>query len=89
MLLAVGRVTSAGQAPRAPDYARDVVPILEANCVRCHSPAQQEGGLLLDTYEDLVQGGDSGSGNHSRKRGGEPAGRDDRGPGQEEDAAEG
>lgn len=61
MLLAVGRVTSAGQAPGVPDYARDVVPVLEANCVRCHNPAQQEGGLLLDTYEDLVQGGDSGA----------------------------
>jgi WD40 repeat protein/mono/diheme cytochrome c family protein len=50
----------AGQAPPTADYARDVLPILEANCVRCHSPAQREGGLLLDTYEDLVQGGDSG-----------------------------
>jgi WD40 repeat protein len=50
----------ASQTPAAPDYARDVVPILEANCVRCHSPAQQEGGLLLDTYDDLVRGGDTG-----------------------------
>jgi mono/diheme cytochrome c family protein len=51
---------SAQQPAPAPDYARDVVPILETNCVRCHSPAQQEGGLLLDTYEDLLKGGDSG-----------------------------
>ena len=59
--VARGRRHSAAQQPApAPDYARDVVPILEANCVRCHSPAQQEGGLLLDTYEDLVKGGDSG-----------------------------
>ena len=46
---------------RFPDYAREVVPILEANCIRCHSPAQQEGGLLLDSYEDLITGGDSGA----------------------------
>ncbi|HZA37199.1 MAG TPA: c-type cytochrome domain-containing protein, partial [Vicinamibacterales bacterium] len=51
---------AAQQPAPVPDYARDVVPILEANCVRCHSPAQQEGGLLLDTYDDLVKGGDSG-----------------------------
>ena len=82
-----GRV--AGQAPAAPDYARDVVPILEANCVRCHSPAQQEGGLLLDAYEDLVRGGDTGAVIKPGRRGGEPAGRDDRGTGEEEDAAEG
>ncbi len=60
LLIASGEGTSARQATAAPDYARDVVPILEANCVRCHSPAQQESGLLLDTYEDLVRGGDSG-----------------------------
>ena len=54
------RGVSADQAPAPPDYARDVVPILEANCIRCHSPAQQEGGLLLDAYEDLMRGGDSG-----------------------------
>ena len=58
-VLASGGVL-AGQPAPVPDYARDVVPILEANCVRCHSPAQQEGGLLLDTYEDLMKGGDSG-----------------------------
>lgn len=43
-----------------PDYARDVLPILEANCLRCHNAAKQEGGLLMDSYEDLMRGGDSG-----------------------------
>ena len=61
-LLATGiHAGSATQSSPAADYARDVVPILEANCVRCHSPAQQEGGLLLDAYEDLVRGGDTGA----------------------------
>jgi hypothetical protein len=55
------RGISAGQTPAVPDYAREVLPILEANCIRCHSPAQQEGGLLLDSYEDLMTGGDSGA----------------------------
>ena len=54
------RGVSADQASQTPDYARDVVPILESNCIRCHSPAQQEGGLLLDAYEDMIRGGDSG-----------------------------
>lgn len=44
-----------------PDYARDIVPIVEANCLRCHSAAEQEGGLLLDTYEDMMRGGDTGA----------------------------
>ncbi len=45
----------------APDFARDVVPILESNCLRCHNSAKVEGGLLLESHEDLMRGGDSGS----------------------------
>ena len=44
-----------------PDFARDVVPILEANCLRCHNASKVEGGLLLESHEDLMRGGDSGS----------------------------
>ena len=51
------------QAPAvaAPDFARDVMPILETNCLRCHNTAEQKGGLLLEAYEDLMRGGDDGS----------------------------
>ena len=45
----------------APDFARDVMPILETNCLRCHNTAEQKGGLLLEGYEDLMRGGDDGS----------------------------
>jgi dipeptidyl aminopeptidase/acylaminoacyl peptidase len=56
----------AAQAPgptssaTAPDFARDVVPILETNCLRCHNTAKQEAGLLLESYDDLMKGGDDG-----------------------------
>jgi WD40 repeat protein len=51
------------QAPSvaAPDFARDVMPVLETNCLRCHNTAEQKGGLLLEGYEDLMRGGDDGS----------------------------
>jgi WD40 repeat protein len=51
------------QAPSAaaPEFARDVMPILETNCLRCHNTAEQKGGLLLEAYEDLMRGGDDGS----------------------------
>lgn len=56
---------SAQSPPAAPavqaDYARDIVPILENNCLRCHNTAKQEGGLLLESHEDLLRGGDTGS----------------------------
>src|SRR5689334_15369578 len=55
---------SAGAArtePKAPpDFVRDVLPIIESHCLRCHSAAVQKGGLVMDTHEDLMQGGEKG-----------------------------
>jgi WD40 repeat protein len=48
-------------AKTAPDFARDVLPIIETNCLRCHSAAAQKGGLVMDTHEDLMQGGENGA----------------------------
>jgi hypothetical protein len=42
------------------DYARDVQPILAKNCVSCHGPDKQRGGLRLDRGADALKGGDSG-----------------------------
>ena len=49
------------QPKPAPDFARDVLPVFESNCLRCHSAAAQKGDLILDTHEDLVQGGRHGA----------------------------
>jgi mono/diheme cytochrome c family protein len=47
--------------PRAVvDYAREVRPILAKNCVACHGPDKQRGGLRLDRKTDALKGGDSG-----------------------------
>ncbi len=36
------------------------MPIFESNCLRCHNSAEEKGGLLLESYEDLMRGGDDG-----------------------------
>ncbi|MEY3607793.1 MAG: hypothetical protein RLZZ447_581, partial [Verrucomicrobiota bacterium] len=36
-------------AAAAPDYLREVKPILTQHCVRCHGAAKEEAGLRLDT----------------------------------------
>jgi WD40 repeat protein len=46
--------------PAAPEFGRDVMPIFESSCLRCHNSAEQKGGLLLESYEDLMHGGDDG-----------------------------
>ena len=39
----------------APDFKRDVLPILKAKCVRCHGPEKQESRIRLDNLStDLI-----------------------------------
>jgi WD40 repeat protein/mono/diheme cytochrome c family protein len=64
LTLAVGGATTAvaaRQPQQAPDFARDVLPVFESNCLRCHSAAAQKGDLILDTHEDIVAGGRHGA----------------------------
>src|ERR1700722_3865507 len=42
------------------DFQRDIWPILEESCVRCHGPQKQKGGLRLDHQEAALAGGESG-----------------------------
>jgi hypothetical protein len=51
-----------GEAPQAAvDFLRDVRPILDRSCVRCHGADRQRGGLRLDSSAGLSAGGDSGA----------------------------
>src|SRR5271166_5393292 len=48
--------------PKAPqvDFARDVLPMLEAKCNRCHGGRQRKGGVDLRSREAMLKGGVSG-----------------------------
>ena len=46
-------------AEAAPDFVKDIQPILEKNCVRCHDADKTKGGLRMDTYELIMEGGDT------------------------------
>ena len=37
-------------------FEKQVRPLLAANCLSCHGPQKQEGGLRLDTREAVLQG---------------------------------
>ena len=43
----------------SPDFREDIQPILESHCVRCHSESKVKGGLRMDTYEKIMEGGDT------------------------------
>src|SRR3954447_4777444 len=42
------------------DFIKDIQPILEQNCIKCHGEEQKKGGLRLHTKGDALKGGDSG-----------------------------
>ncbi|MFM9962686.1 MAG: DUF1553 domain-containing protein [Planctomycetaceae bacterium] len=42
------------------DFVKDVRPLLEKHCWKCHGEKKQESGLRLDSREALLRGGDIG-----------------------------
>ncbi|MEM9645334.1 MAG: c-type cytochrome domain-containing protein [Planctomycetota bacterium] len=54
-------VGSTNDAERLVSFTQDIAPILLKNCNGCHLDAQRvRGGLRMDSFADLVRGGDSG-----------------------------
>lgn len=49
------------QSPPQPDFNRDILPIFQRDCVGCHSSALKMGGLVLESYQDLMKGGEQGT----------------------------
>ena len=45
----------------APDYATEIAPVFQQKCLSCHSKTTRMGGLVMDSYEAVIQGGDHGS----------------------------
>ena len=50
----------AGAQPPSVSFTRDVKPILENRCLKCHGPAMQLGKLDLRTREAAMKGSDKG-----------------------------
>lgn len=43
------------------DFVKDIQPVLEVHCTKCHGEDQKKGGLRLHTLADTLKGGDSGT----------------------------
>src|SRR6476620_11330985 len=42
------------------DFSKEIKPIFEASCIKCHGRGKDKGGLRMDTRDTLLKGGDSG-----------------------------
>ena len=49
------------QAARLHQYQAEVLPTLQANCLRCHGGMNRRGGLNMSTRAALLQGGKDGA----------------------------
>jgi hypothetical protein len=56
----VAMCAAAAPAP-AVDFAHEIVPILRKRCAECHAGDARQGGLSINTRDDLLKGGDSGT----------------------------
>lgn len=50
-------------ALEAADFLRDIQPLLETSCLRCHGPERARSGYRLDTREHTLGGGDNNDAN--------------------------
>lgn len=41
-------------------YAKDIKPLFEASCFRCHGEREKKGGIRLDSLEAVLKGGKEG-----------------------------
>jgi len=59
--LAEGNAWADEKREAAPDFQKDVLPIFEEKCLRCHGAKRRGGKLDMRTLEAMLVGGDTGS----------------------------
>jgi uncharacterized membrane protein len=52
--------TPAPTKATAVSFSKDVLPILQKRCVKCHGGEKTEEGLVLKTYADVIAGSSNG-----------------------------
>src|SRR5580704_16517813 len=63
VLAFVTLITGAGTpvyADSAPNFNTQVAPILQKNCLACHSSAAKMGGVVMENFDVLMKGGAHG-----------------------------
>ncbi len=48
------------RAASTPTFSSDIAPILQKNCLACHSSAAKMGGFVMESYDLLMKGGKDG-----------------------------
>src|SRR5437868_4265120 len=46
-------------ADRPVDFVKDIKPLFEAACIKCHGKGKDKGGFSLETRESFLKGGET------------------------------
>ena len=46
-------------ATRPVDFIKDIKPLFEAACIKCHAKGKEKGGFSLETRESFLKGGET------------------------------
>ena len=52
--------TQTAHAASTPAFTADIAPIIQKNCLACHSSAAKMGGFVMESYDLLMKGGKDG-----------------------------
>ncbi len=52
---------SGAMAAETPGFDAQIAPILQKNCLACHSSSGRMGGLVMENYDSLIKGGTHGT----------------------------
>ena len=52
---------SGAMAAETPNFDGQIAPILQKNCLACHSSTARMGGLVMENYDSLIKGGAHGA----------------------------
>jgi Planctomycete cytochrome C len=66
-----------GPSTKTPQFEKDVLPLLTANCLKCHGSTKPKAGLDLRTRAGILKGGGSRAGAGPRVGSEKPGLRDD------------
>jgi hypothetical protein len=60
VILAVSVFAASSASAQEPDFKKDIAPVLEASCVKCHNPEKKKGKLDMTTKDAFLKGGSEG-----------------------------
>ena len=43
------------------NFEKEILPILQKNCLACHSASEKQGNLILESAQGILKGGDTGA----------------------------